>query len=417
MSAGNLFLSAILAEGSAPALLKRGEIYHLFKAHEIEVYEWVKEYVKQYHVLPNPDTILAHIGQELPAPKEPSAYYFEIMQHRHIEMELKRAGQKMAELLSADHKAPLAALEVMTRAVMELIAHKNHNLVVDFRDAYHPVISAYSAKFNEDDDAGIRFGWPTLDSMTGGLMPGDMASMVGRPQSGKTMEMLYAAHTPWRKQKRRVLFVTMEMKPIHIEQRLAALEASIPMTWLKNGVLTTNSLNKLKGGLTEIKGFEEPFWIVDGNFTATVDDVWAAARQLKPDAIYIDGAYLLKHPKERDRYKRVAENADLIKQQLSDLAPTICSWQFSRDAAKKSKTKGTGHVGLEHIGYSDVIAQVSSLVLGLFEEESPATVKQRRIEILKGRNGETGHFFTRWDWMRMRFDEVLEEPIQLLQVA
>jgi hypothetical protein len=128
-------------------------------------------------------------------------------------------------------------------------------------------------------------------------------------------------------------------------------------------------------------------------------------------------AYLLKHPRERDRYKRVAENADLIKQHLSDLAPTVCSWQFSREAAKKSKSKGTEHVGLEHIGYSDVIAQVSSLVLGLFEEESPATVKQRRIELLKGRNGETGHFFTRWDWMRMHFDEVLDDPIEILNIA
>jgi hypothetical protein len=36
------------------------------------------------------------------------------------------------------------------------------------------------------------------------------------------------------------------------------------------------------------------------------------------------------HPTERDMYKRVAENATLIKKRICDLAPTICSWQFAR---------------------------------------------------------------------------------------
>jgi DnaB-like helicase C terminal domain len=157
-----------------------------------------------------------------------------------------------------------------------------------------------------------------------------------------------------------------------------------------------------------------PFWVVDGNFKATVEDIWVAARQLKQDAIFIDGAYLLKHPTERDRYRRVAENADLIQQELSNIAPTVCPWQFSREAAKKIKNKGPDQVSLEDIGYSDVIGQVSSLVLGLFEGDSPETVKQRRIEILKGRNGEVGGFITRWDWVGMHFEEVLDEPIETL---
>jgi replicative DNA helicase len=411
-----LFIAATIAEGSAAALLKRGPIDHLFKAHEIDLFEWVKNFVKQFQVLPQPETIVAHIGAELPESKEPADYYFEILQQRHVELELKRAMQNANKFLGAECKDPRAALEIITETVMELVARKNRNLVVDFRHAYEPIISAYLAKAKEDDE-GIRFGWPTLDNMTGGLVPGDMVSFVGRPQAGKTMKMLYAAHTPWRQQKRCVLLVSMEMKPLVIQQRLAALHARIPMPWLKDGALSTKAFTKLKEGLIEVKGAEAPLWIVDGNFTATVEDIWAVALQLKPDVIFIDGAYLLKHPRERDRYKRVAENADLIKQMLSDLAPTVCSWQFAREAAKKSKNKGTEHVGLEHIGYSDVIAQVSSLVLGLFEEESPATVKQRRIEILKGRNGETGHFFTRWDWMRMDFDEVLDDPIELLQVA
>ena len=109
----------------------------------------------------------------------------------------------------------------------------------------------------------------------------------------------------------------------------------------------------------------------------------------------------------------MAENADLIKQQLSDLAPTICSWQFARGVTKKAK-KGAEQVELEDIGYTDAIGQVSSLVLGLLEETSATTMKRRRIEILKGRNGEAGHFVTHWDWKAMKFDEVVPETIEML---
>jgi hypothetical protein len=42
---------------------------------------------------------------------------------------------------------------------------------------------------------------------------------------------------------------------------------------------------------------------------------------------------------------------------------------------------------------------------------------QRRIDILKGRNGETGRFATRWDWSAMRFEEVLDGPSESISLV
>jgi hypothetical protein len=56
-------------------------------------------------------------------------------------------------------------------------------------------------------------------------------------------------------------------------------------------------------------------------------------------------------------------------------------------------------------------------VLGLFEGDTIETVNQRRVEILKGRNGEVGRFHTHWDWVRMRFDEVIPEAVGELQFS
>ena len=415
-----MFISAVLAEKSVAAFLQHGPIDHLFKASEAVVYEFVRDFVKQYHSLPTPETVEAHTDEELVPHSEPAAYYFDLLEMRHVEMALKQGMKSASDLLLPENKDPMQALQVLTEAAMQLIARHNAKQVVDFRDAYDALMADYVAKWNSADEYGLQLGWPTLDKMTGGLVRGDVLSMIGRPGQGKTMLMLAAAVHGWRKaatndeidQSR--MFVSMEMDGLPLQQRLAAMQAQVPAGQLKHATLTTKGLGKLKSGLTEIKGYASPFWVVDGNLTSTVEDIWVLARQLKPAAIFIDGGYLVKHPTERDRYRRVAENADLIKSELAAIAPTVCSWQFAKSAAKKNLKKGDKPT-LEDIGYSDAIAQVSSIVLGLFEEESVETLKQRRIEILKGRGGEVGSFRTRWDWVAMDFSEIEDEEVSELQ--
>jgi hypothetical protein len=128
--------------------------------------------------------------------------------------------------------------------------------------------------------------------------------------------------------------------------------------------------------------------------------------------VIIDGAYLLTHPTERDRFKRVAENASLIKQQICDLAPTICSWQFARPSKTQKGEKKKQLTG-DDIGYSDAILQLSSLALGIMQEESPETIKQREVSVLKGRKGEQGQFTVKWDFDHTTdFSEIVPDSPQ-----
>ena len=416
-----MFLSAVLAEGSVAALLQKGPVDHLFKAVEIDAYTFVRSFVKQYQALPTPETVEEHTGDALVKHSEPSSYYFDLLELRHIEHSLKHGMKQASDLLLPENKDPEEALKAITETAMSLVARKHAKQVVDFREAYDLVWGHYVSKQKSADSAGLQFGWPTLDKMSGGMARGDMVSFVGRPQQGKTWQMLYGARYGWNKAGLSVdpdhgqsrMFVSMEMAVLPISERLAAMQVPVQASHLKHG-MSTKEMKKLKDGLTMIKGYAAPFYVVDGNLAATVEDIWALARQLKPDAIFIDGAYLVKHPKERDRYRRVAENAELMKSELAALAPTVCSWQFAKSAAKKNKKQGE-KPDLEDIGYTDAIAQVSSLVLGLFEDDSNETLAQRRVEILKGRSGETGSFTTRWDFVNMRFDEIVPESVDTMQ--
>jgi hypothetical protein len=419
-----MYLSAMLAEGSLLSLMQLGKIDHLFKANEVPAYQFIREFVKLYHNLPTAETIENHTGETLVQHLEPAAYYFDLMETRHVEMSVKRAIKDANDLLLPENKDPDAALKVLTVAAMQLIAQKTAKSVVDFREAYDFVINDYLSKWKDSDEHGLMFGWPYLDDMTGGLIKGDMISFIGRPAKGKTWQMLYGAHYGWNKAAKEVdpqhdqsrLFVSMEMSILAIEQRLAAMQTHVPGMGLKHAKLTTPAYKKLKSGLLEIKDYGAPFYVVDGNLTSTVQDIHMMALQLKPAAIFIDGAYLVQHPYERDRYRRVAENCDLIKKLLCPLAPTAASWQFAKTAAKKAGKKGE-KVELEDIGFTDAIAMNSSLVLGLFEEDTIGTLKQRKVEVLKGRNGETGSFMTNWNFSGMNFSEVASVAVEDLHIS
>jgi replicative DNA helicase len=424
-----MFLSALVAESSISNMLQFGEIEDLFKASEVDAYQFVREFVKQYGKLPTPATIEAHTGETLVPHSEPSAYYVDLMQARHIELTLKKGMKQASDLLLPENKDPDEALKSVTETCMQLISRKHAKQVLDFRHAYDLVTGDYASKWNGVDEKGLLCGWPTLDKATGGLVKGDVLSMCGRPGAGKTWQMLYAAHFGWNKAGMEQLqnpddetpdqsrmFVSMEMTVLAIAQRLAAMQAHVSSTKLKHAALGTTSKLKMKEALTVIQGFGAPFYVVDGNLAATVEDIWMLARQLKPAAIFIDGGYLVKHPSERDRFRRVAENSNLIKQNLAPIAPTAVSWQFAKTAAKKDKKKGE-KVGLEDIGYTDAIAQDSSVVCGIFEDESIETEKHRVIDLLKGRSGETGRFKTRWDFEHMHFEEVEEQDVEDLQFS
>ena len=421
MSFGKSFLAAVIAKKSASDLLQGGSIAHLFKGSEIPVFEFVAAHAKKYGAVPDVATVLAHTGDELPTALEPPAYYRDLMAQRHVEYELKIAMKKAEGELKGH--VPNEALGTLAKTVLDLVRASYGTQVVDLRQAHDLLMSVYHAQ--KLGIKGLQFGWPYLDAMTGGMLVGDLISFVGRPAMGKTWQMLFGCHQGWLQAEldpqspgSSRMFVSMEMGTVPIEHRIMAMHLSIPAFEVKNGLLTTygeggGTLGRYRKALKKLAGYKAPFWVVDGKLTATVDDIEALASQLKPDAIFIDGAYMLRHEKAKDRYAQVAENLDLLKRNIAPIAPTVCSWQFNRGAAKKKKDGEDPD--LEDIGYSDAIGHHSSLVLGLLEADSVETLKMRRVKVLKGRNGETGEFLTNFRFDKMDFSEVAETSVEHLQ--
>lgn len=381
----------------------------LFSGSELALYSFVQEHLITYKALPNPKTIEAKLGVTLEPPVEPPEYYLSEIENRYVQTGLKKVIAGSAALLN--NQNPMAALDLMLEQVSSLNVDRRRNSVLDFRSIAEIIKAEYIKQKMMDTAYGMEFGWATLDEMAGGLGPGDVCSIVGRPASGKTFMGLSVAYHNWRRG-RVPLFLSMEMTNIAIGQRLASVHSSTPLTQLLKGTLTTKSYGVLMERLVQGKTVQNPFWLLDGNLATTVDDLMLHCRQFNPSAVVIDGAYLLRHTNPKmSRFEKLTDNMERIKQRLATdcQLPVVCSFQFSREVSKKSKKGFESNdtaAGLEDIYGSDAIGQLSSVVLGMFEEESVSTLKRRRVDVLKGRNGETGKFLINWDFYNMDFSEI-----------
>ena len=414
---GTRFLASALATEALPVFIKHGDIEHLFRGVEGGFYRLIVSHVKRYGVLPRVETITAEGESALyfQPPPEPPQYYLDQLYRRYTDTTLRSTLSTAVQALGQDNPDSPKVLSELLASLSQLSLTNSAQTITDFRKAYDYVIPEYVAKFRGDANSGIQLGWPTLDSKTGGLTGGDIVSYVGRPAMGKTFQLLFSALHMWEQQGLVPLFISMEMHPLVIMQRLASMTSHVSISHLMQGAMDSYETKTMRDRLRAMQGATRPFYIVDGNMTSTVDDIFLLGRQLKPDVVFIDGAYLLRHSDAYlNRYQRVAENCDLLKSTVASGldVPVICSWQFAKTVMKLRAGESPG---LEHIGYSDAIGQISSTVLGLFEEDSVETLVRRRVEILKGRSGEVGEFMIKWDFKNMDFSEVPPTEQQVLE--
>ena len=406
---GLSYISAVLREHTTEDFLKDGDASKFMRENEGSVYAYLRQFVLDHGKVPEVETVTQHVSITIPTTAEPPSYYLDHLKKRYLEDGLRNGVKEANEYLKpGGKKDPEAAFEVIKETVSELHLAVQASHIYDFRHAYEPVLATYTQQVLGAGDYGIQLGWHYLDSMIGGLVGGDLVSYVGRPQEGKTFNMLYSAHHVWEAQHKCPLFVTLEMASILIMQRTAAIHAHIPAMDLKVGDLTSTAQEKLTAALKKAEDYEVPFWILDGQMMSTCDDISMVAQMVKPDVVFVDGAYMLGHPDKRlNRYQRV----DAVCEQMKNLAikmniPVVCSWQFNRNAVKK---KDGEPIGLEDIAYSDEIGKISSVVLALLGEKTPETIQTKTIDILKGRGGEMGRFETHWEFEKMDFSQVLPD--------
>ena len=364
-----------------------------------ELMEYVNGFIGRYGRPPSRSTVKQEVGVSLPPAPEPYLYYRDQVQKQYkYNLLAAELGELRPLMMQKEVDAVAEKVLGLARQLQQIEARQS---LVNMRtDAQSLVLGAYVQARKAGGVAGITLGWPYLDDMVGGLVPGDFMGIVGRPSSGKSYLLLAMALHVWQ-QKKVPMVVSMEMAPLLIMQRVLAMHGKLPVTQLKKARLSTRTHKRLVQYLEGLHDYPD-FWVLDGNLTATAQDVAWMAQQIKPDVVLVDGAYLLGYGEghRMAKWERIGSVAEALKKDVAARLgiPVVCSYQLNREyvkESKKSKSQQTS-AGLEHIAGTDVIGQVASVVLGLMQDESVEVVTTRRVDVLKGRSGEQGSFEINW---------------------
>ena len=367
--------------------------------------EMVDQHLKTYGKMPDRKTV-AEWGYVLPKASETAKFYLDRLRPIHLRKTLQAASIEAAGCIKEN---PEKAFAIIAAAIDQLRTTRTGFSMVDFRTAQERILKHLSSKWSNENYIGL--GWDTFDDMSGGLMPGDFITLSAPTGIGKTYLLLSRAFYLWKVMKVPVLFVSMEMSLEAILERAAAIQGSTPFDYVKKGIfpnLFHDFKKQLIDALEWAKTTPVPFWFVDGNLAATAEDLGRLCNQLQPRVTLVDGAYLLGGIKYKNRWELIAENASFMKQVVATQMrqSVIASYQFTKASVKWSKKKGGEAPGLEDIAGSQEVPNLASIALGVSEDKSPTGVMRRKVEIMKGRGGEAGTFYTNWDFYKMNFDEV-----------
>jgi len=375
-----------------------------FEKDEITVLEVVSDLFRSYGKMPELATVERLSGVKLDFPDEPIDFWADGVRERALSRMVVGATEEVMDRLKEGDLGEVRT--ILQDLVLSFDSRNPEESVVEFGDAAKDVLEFHDDRQSAGRMFGIPFGFPYLDELSDGAQPGDTIAVVGRPSEGKSYVLLKMALEAHRSGKV-PLVVTMEMSVLQCARRVLAMRTGVPASMIRLGRLGAFARKKIVADISELdRKYDNSFYFFRGSLKSTVDDLVLRVQELKPDVLYVDGAYMLRvrSAAGKARWERIAEAAETLKMIASDFnIPVIATYQFNR--------KGPG--SLAHIGGADVISQLASIVISIETEgESTDTgliswpARQYKIfELLKGREGERGKIRVCFDMQRMKLEQ------------
>ena len=252
---------------------------------------------------------------------------------------------------------------------------------------------------------GIPTGFSGLDRITHGLRPQQFVVMVGEPKRGKSLFELIMANACHR-HGLRPMFISFEMSVAEQESRYDALNAKVPYDRILSGQLSEAEMERIRKSMVLSKNMQPFIMSEDSSSLTTVSAIAAKIQEYQPDAVYIDGMYLMDdehgEPKGSPQAltnitrgtKRLAQRFDIPIVGTSQ----VLSWKLNN--------KRTRAITADSIGYTSSFVQDADLVLGV--ERNPDLDDQAIIRVVEARTAGRAEVHVKWDWQTMEFEEVYE---------
>jgi replicative DNA helicase len=357
---------------------------------------------------------LAYLGtlaRETPTAANVRAYAG-IVRERSLLRQLITAGSEIAT--SALSNEGETARELVDRAEQKVFAiaeagSRGREGAVGVRSLLPAIIDQIDEwHSNPDKLRGLPTGFSEFDKITGGLRPGDLVIVAGRPSMGKTTLAVnmaeYAAINP--NIKASVAIFSMEMPSEQVVTRMLSSIGSVHLGSLRSGRVTDEDWVRITGATSQLS---EARIFIDETPALSPTELRARARRVKRehglDLIVVDYLQLMQVPGNKEnRATEISEISRGLKVLAKELqCPVIALSQLNRSVEQREHKKPV----MSDLRESGAIEQDADMILLIYREEvyDKGTTKKgiAEIDLVKHRNGEIGTFLLTFQGQFTRF--------------
>ena len=354
---------------------------------------------------------LGSLARDTPTAANARAYA-EIVRERSLLRQLSQAGTEIASAVF--HNEGESARELVDRAEQKVFeiaeaGFRGRQGAVAVRSLLPPLIDELDDLCSHPEKLrGLPTGFGDFDKITGGLRPGDLLIVAGRPSMGKTtlavnMAEYAALHGATRAS---VAIFSMEMPSEQLLTRMISSVGGVPLANLRSGRLSAQDWDRVTGATTQL---QDARIFIDETPALTPTELRARARRIKREhglgLIVVDYLQLMQVPGTKEnRATEIGEISRGLKVLAKELSvPVIALSQLNRAVEQRENKKPV----MSDLRESGSIEQDSDMILLIYREEvyDKNTTKKgiAEIDLVKHRNGEIGTFLLTFQGQYTRF--------------
>ena len=360
---------------------------------------------------------LSSVARDTPTAANARAYA-DIVRERSLLRQLIRAGTDIASaVFNNDGETARELVDRAEQRVFDIAegGFRKRDGAVPVRQLLPGVIDQIDDWHNNPDKLrGLPTGFTDFDKLTGGLRPGDLMIVAGRPSMGKTTLAVnmaeYAAVNPGTRAS--VAIFSMEMPAEQVITRMLSSIGGVPLNSLRSGRISDDDWVRITGATSQLS---EAKIFVDETPALNPTELRARARRVKREhdlhLIVVDYLQLMYVPGTREnRATEIAEISRGLKALAKELqVPVIALSQLNRAVEQREHKRPV----MSDLRESGSLEQDADLILLIYREEvyDRNTTKKgvAEIDLVKHRNGEIGTFLLTFQGQFTRFANYLPD--------
>jgi replicative DNA helicase len=290
---------------------------------------------------------LSSVARDTPTAANVRAYA-DIVRERSLLRQLIRAGTDIVSaVFNNDGETARTLVDKAEQKVFEIAegSFRKRDGAVSVRSLLPAVIDQIDEWHNNPDQLrGLPTGFTEFDKLTGGLRPGDLVIVAGRPSMGKSTLAVnmaeYAAVNP--KTRAAVAIFTLEMPSEQVVTRMLASIGGVPLNSLRSGKISDEDWVRITGATSQLS---EAKIFIDETPALNPTELRARARRVKREhglsLVVVDYLQLMQVPgTQENRATEIAEISRSLKALAKELSvPVIALSQLNRGVEQREHKK------------------------------------------------------------------------------